>query len=86
MVLFEKLKLPPGKKNTQGYSTSADILENLIDQHEIVPLVIEYRFISKLKSTFVDGPVAADKPENGQGAYNIQSSNNRNGQDFINRA
>lgn len=55
VVLFEKLKLPPGKKNTQGFSTSADILENLADQHEIIPLVIEYRFISKLKSTFVDG-------------------------------
>lgn len=66
MVLFEKLKLPPGKKNTQGYSTSADILENLIDQHEIVPLVIEYRFISKLKSTFVDGLLQQINPKTGR--------------------
>ncbi len=54
-ILFEKLKLPAGKKTKRGYSTSADILEKLSDKHAIIPLILEYRTVSKLKSTYVDG-------------------------------
>ncbi|MDL2234561.1 DNA polymerase I [Christensenellaceae bacterium OttesenSCG-928-L17] len=54
-VLFEKLNLPTQKKTKTGYSTDADVLEALSDMHPIVPLVQEYRFLTKLKSTFVDG-------------------------------
>lgn len=55
VILFEKLGLPAGKKTKKGYSTSADILENIKDKHEIVPKVLEYRTLTKLKSTYVDG-------------------------------
>ncbi|MCE5189259.1 MAG: DNA polymerase I [Eubacteriales bacterium] len=54
-VLFEKLGLPTGKKNKSGFSTDAETLESLADRHPAVPLILEYRFITKLKSTFVDG-------------------------------
>lgn len=54
-ILFDKLKLPPQKKLKSGYSTDADVLEALKDRHPIVPLVMSYRFYSKLDSTFVDG-------------------------------
>ncbi len=57
-ILFEKLGLPPQKKTKSGYSTDSEVLEALEDKHEIVPLVIEYRFLSKLKSTFLDGLAA----------------------------
>jgi DNA polymerase-1 len=54
-VLFEKLGLPPLKKTKSGYSTDAEVLEKLEPMHPIVPLIIEYRTVSKLKSTFLDG-------------------------------
>ena len=54
-VLFEKLGLPTGRKNKSGFSTDADTLEALADKHPAIPLILEYRFITKLKSTFVDG-------------------------------
>ena len=54
-ILFEKLKLPSGKKTKRGYSTSADILEKIKDKHPIVPAVLEYRNLSKLNSTYVEG-------------------------------
>ena len=54
-ILFEKLGLPAGKQTKRGYSTSADILEKLMDKHPIIPLILEYRTVSKLKSTYVDG-------------------------------
>lgn len=54
-VLFDKLGLPAQKKTKTGYSTDADVLEKLMDMHPIVPLLQEYRFLTKLKSTFVDG-------------------------------
>ena len=61
VILFEKLGLPPQKKTKSGYSTDSEVLEALEDRHEIVPLVMEYRFLSKLKSTFLDGLVALTK-------------------------
>lgn len=54
-ILFEKLGLPAGKKTKRGYSTSADILEKIADKHLIVPAILEYRTLAKLKSTYVDG-------------------------------
>ena len=57
-VLFEKLKLPPQKKTKSGFSTDSEVLEAIADMHPIVKLVQEYRFLSKLKSTFLDGLIA----------------------------
>ena len=54
-VLFETLKLPAGKKGKRGYSTSADILEKIRDQHPIVEAVLQYRNLTKLNSTYVEG-------------------------------
>ncbi len=54
-ILFDKLKLPAIKKTKTGYSTSIDVLEKLKDAHEIIPLIIEYRTLAKLKSTYIDG-------------------------------
>ena len=53
-ILFEKLMLPPKKKTKTGYSTDSDVLDSLKELHPIVPLVTEYRFLTKLKSTFID--------------------------------
>lgn len=55
VILFDKLNLPSGKKTKTGYSTGADILEKLVDKHEIVPMILEYRMLSKLKNTYVEG-------------------------------
>lgn len=55
VLLFEKLQLPGGKKTKSGYSTAADILERLKDEYQIVADVLEYRQLSKLKSTYADG-------------------------------
>lgn len=54
-VLFEKLNLPAGKKNKTGYSTNADILEGLRGHHKIIDLILEFRTLSKLNSTYVEG-------------------------------
>ncbi len=54
-ILFEKLSLPHGKKTKLGYSTNAEILEKIADFHPIVPLVLEYRALTKLYSTYVSG-------------------------------
>ncbi len=54
-ILFEKMKLPGGKKNKNGYSTSADILEKLAPECPLVADVLKYRGLAKLKSTYVDG-------------------------------
>ena len=54
-VLFEKMQLPGGKKTKTGYSTAADVLEKLADEHPIVQDILEYRGLTKLKSTYADG-------------------------------
>ena len=54
-ILFEKLLLPYGKKTKTGWSTGADVLEKLRGLHPIVEDVLEYRMLSKLKSTYTDG-------------------------------
>ena len=55
VILFEKLGLPNGKKTKTGYSTSADVLEKLAGEYPIVSDILEYRTLSKLKSTYADG-------------------------------
>jgi len=54
-ILFEKLDLPHGKKKTNGYSTAADVLNKLKDKHPIINLVLDYRALSKLYSTYIEG-------------------------------
>ena len=54
-ILFEKLGLPSGKKNKTGYSTNAEVLERLRGHHDIVDMILEYRMLSKLNSTYVEG-------------------------------
>ena len=54
-VLFEKLRIGKGVKNKNGYSTSAEILEKYENAHPVVPLILEYRKIQKLESTYVEG-------------------------------
>lgn len=55
VILFDKLRLPYGKKTKTGYSTSADVLEKLQPEHPIVEKILEYRQLTKLKSTYADG-------------------------------
>lgn len=54
-VLFGAMKLPGGKKTKTGYSTAADVLEKLAPEHPIVGEILEYRTLTKLKSTYADG-------------------------------
>lgn len=55
VILFEKMKLPFAKKTKTGYSTSADILEKLRSEDPIIDKILDYRQVSKLKSTYADG-------------------------------
>ena len=55
VILFEKMGLPSGKKNKSGYSTSVEVLEKLKPDYEIVAAILDYRALSKLKSTYVEG-------------------------------
>lgn len=55
VILFEKLGLPEGKKTKTGYSTSAEVLDKLAPEHAIVKDILEYRQLTKLKSTYADG-------------------------------
>ncbi len=54
-LLFDKLRLPPVKKTKTGYSTNADVLEKLKNKHDIIPAIMDYRMLTKLKSTYADG-------------------------------
>ena len=54
-VLFERMKMPGGKKTKTGYSTAADVLEKLAEDYPIVKDILEYRGLTKLKSTYADG-------------------------------
>lgn len=58
VILFEKLKMPYGKKTKTGYSTAADVLEKLAPEHPLVAKILEYRQLAKLKSTYADGLAA----------------------------
>jgi DNA polymerase I len=65
-VLFEKLKLPTGKKIKTGYSTRADLLESLAPQYEIARHILEYREVTKLKSTYADALPRLVNPATGR--------------------
>ena len=54
-LLFERLGLPPMKKTKTGYSTNAEVLEKLKNKHPIIPAIMDYRMLTKLKSTYADG-------------------------------
>ncbi len=54
-ILFDKLGLPPVKKTKTGYSTNAEVLEKLRSRHEIIDHILEFRQLSKLNSTYVEG-------------------------------
>ena len=54
-ILFDQLGLPPVKKTKTGYSTNAEVLEKLRGQHDIIDEILDYRQLTKLKSTYVDG-------------------------------
>ncbi len=54
-ILFDKLMLPSGRKTKTGWSTNADVLEKLRDKHPIINAVLDYRTLTKLKSTYAEG-------------------------------
>lgn len=62
-VLFEELSLPCGKKRKTGYSTDAETLEGLAEMHDIIPLILEWRSLTKLYNTYVKGLAAAISPD-----------------------
>ncbi len=62
-VLFETLGLPPVKKTKTGYSTNAEVLEKLKNKHPIVPAIMDYRMLTKLKSTYADGLLKELQPD-----------------------
>jgi DNA polymerase-1 len=65
-ILFGELKLPSGKKTKTGYSVSADVIESLRGKHPMIDLLLEYRQLAKLKSTYVDGLLALMDPVTGR--------------------
>ena len=57
-ILFEKMKLPGGKKTKTGYSTAADVLEKLAPDYPVIEQILDYRQLTKLNSTYADGLAA----------------------------
>lgn len=62
-VLFVKLMLPAGKKTKTGWSTNADVLEKLRGKHPIIEMILDYRMLTKLKSTYADGLLKLIEPD-----------------------
>lgn len=62
-ILFEKLMLPAGRKTKTGWSTNVDVLESLKGKHEIIQDILDYRQLTKLKSTYVDGLLKVIGPD-----------------------
>ena len=63
VILFEKLKMPGGRKTKSGYSTAADVLDKLAPEYPLVADILEYRQLTKLKSTYADGLSACIGPD-----------------------
>jgi DNA polymerase I len=63
-ILFERLNLPFGKKGKTGYSTAIDVLTKLKGKHSIIDPIIEYRNLTKLKSTYIDGLLSTVMEDN----------------------
>lgn len=74
-ILFEKLKLPTGKKTKDGFSTDVDVLTSLALSHELPAEILAYRSLMKLKSTYVDALPALVNPQTGR----IHTSYNQTG-------
>jgi DNA polymerase-1 len=66
VVLFEDLGLRGGKRTKTGFSTNVEVLQKLAKEHEIAAKILEYRSYTKLRSTYVDGLLAAINPETGR--------------------
>jgi DNA polymerase-1 len=66
IILFEKLNLPSLKKTKTGYSTSADVLEKLAPDHEIIENILQYRQLGKLQSTYIEGLLKVIDPATGK--------------------
>jgi len=65
-ILFEKLGLPKGKKTKTGWSTNVEVLNGLAEEHEIAKRLLDYRSVSKLKSTYTDSLPKLVNPESGR--------------------
>ena len=65
-ILFDKLKLTPARKTKTGFSTDVRVLEELQYQHEIASVIVDYRTLTKLKTTYVDGLLKAINPKTGR--------------------
>jgi len=65
-ILYEELKLPRPRKTKSGYSTEASVLEELMGTHPIIELVLQYRQLAKLKSTYTDAFPALINPKTGR--------------------
>lgn len=65
-ILFEELRLPRSRKTKSGYSTEASVIEGLRGTHPIIELVLDYRQLSKMKSTYVDALPALINPDTGR--------------------
>lgn len=65
-ILFEKLNLPVVKKTKTGYSTDVEVLEELYNQHDIIPCIIEYRQLTKLYTTYAEGLEKVINPVTGK--------------------
>lgn len=63
VALFEDLELPAKKKTKSGYSTNAEVLESLRDKHPVIEMILEYRALAKLKSTYCDGLLKVLSPD-----------------------
>ncbi len=63
-ILFEKLNLKHGKKGKTGYSTAQEVLEKLVNDHPIINKILEYRMLTKLHSTYIDGLINTIYPDN----------------------
>lgn len=66
IALFERLGLPHGKKTKTGYSTNAEVLEKLRFVHPVIDLILQYRTLTKLKSTYCDGLIKEISPLDGR--------------------
>lgn len=78
-VLFDKLGLKGSKKTTTGWSTSADILEKLKDEHEVIQKILTYRTYAKLKSTYAEGLLGVIDKETGRIYSNFNQTSTATG-------
>jgi len=69
-ILFEKLKLTASKKTKTGYSTDVDVLEKIVDEHPVIAKLLEYRQLTKLNSTYVEGLLPYIKENRIHGNFN----------------